>query len=411
MTARDQTEANVNAFESVVKVAAFGGGAIRPLEEWYSLAPIQPSGGFWYFAFNCPVCLRASPLFRDFSDGHLGKPFKGCGVRLICHFCKAPVRCSSEVIRPIEWPLAPGQTPPRSEYAHRVERKYIDDVEYEPLVGSLHHYTSVTALSSILKSKTFWATNIRYLDDSSESALGFTRMRQVAEEARETASGIDAEILTYLIDWLDGPQAETASVYVLSFSKDHNRLSQWRGFTTYGEGVCISLNSALLIRTMQARGWTFQNCRYNQASQLTWADAILSRIRREAATKYSGIESAKKLVFDSVLQGCLSDLSRVSATIKHAAFVDESEVRFISPLIDISDDRVSYRARPGKTTRIPYIEFPLTDGVEGSIEEVMVGPGPEQQDVRSSIITRKRECSIKSPWDVRLSDIPYRELP
>jgi hypothetical protein len=178
-----------------------------------------------------------------------------------------------------------------SEYAHRVERKHINDVEYEPLVGPLHHYTSVTALSSILKSKALWATNIRYLEDSSESTLGFALMRQVAEEARETASGIDAEILTHLVDWLDGPKAETASVYVLSFSKDHNRLSQWRGFTTYGEGVCISFSSALLIRTMQAQGWTFQNCRYNQASQLTWADAILSRIRRVAATKYSGVES------------------------------------------------------------------------------------------------------------------------
>ena len=407
-----QKSKNVKAFEDVVKVAALGGGPIAPLTEWYSLAPIQPTGGYWYFSFECPACRRPCPLFRDFSDGHLGSPFTNCGVQAICNFCKASLRCASEAIRPIQWPLEPGQSPPRSEYANRVTRKYVEDPQYQPLAGPLHHYTSITALSSILKSKSFWATNIRYLEDSSESELGLARVRQVAEEARETSTDIDAEILTHLIEWLDRPRSESASIYVLSLSKDHNRLSQWKGFTTYGQGICLSIDSMLLVKRMQAQGWTFQNCRYNRTSQLTWADAILSRIRREAATNYSGVEEDKKKGFDTVLQNCLPDLLQVAATIKHDAFVDESEVRFISPMINISDDRVSYRTRPGRTTRIPYVEFILADNVENlSIAEVMVGPGPEQHLVKSSIVTSLKENGVRAPWRVSLSDIPYRELP
>ncbi|MFZ1013297.1 MAG: DUF2971 domain-containing protein, partial [Terracidiphilus sp.] len=109
-------------------------------------------------------------------------------------------------------------------------------------------------------------------------------MRQIAEEARRTAKGIDSEILDYIIEWLGKPLSEGAAVYVLSFSEAHNQLSQWRGYTSYGQGVCLSIDSGQLVKRMQAQGWTFQNCRYSQASQLAWADAILSRFRREAAT-------------------------------------------------------------------------------------------------------------------------------
>ena len=412
MVTPEQQSMNVKAFEDVIKVAAFGGAPIAPLTDWYSLAPIQPNGGYWYFSFECPACRHASPLFRDSSDGHLGSPFTNCGVQAICYFCKANVRFASEAIKPVQWPLEPGQTPPRSEYANRVARKYLEDPQYQPLTGPLYHYTSITALSSIFKSKTFWATNIRYLEDSSESALGLTRVRQVAEEARENSTGIDTEILAYLIEWLDSPKSESASIYVLSFSQDHNKLSQWKGFTTHGQGVCLSINSMVLVKRMQAQGWAFQNCRYNRTSQLTWADAILSRIRREAATNYSGIEEGKKKGFDTVLQNCLPDLLQVAATIKHDAFVDESEVRFISPMINISDDRVSYRTRPGRMTRIPYVEFRLAEDEENlSFEEVMVGPGPEQHLVQSSIMASLKESGVKAPLRVSLSDIPYRELP
>jgi hypothetical protein len=43
----EQEVNNVKAFESLVKVAAFGGGPILPLTGWYTLAPIEANGGCW----------------------------------------------------------------------------------------------------------------------------------------------------------------------------------------------------------------------------------------------------------------------------------------------------------------------------------------------------------------------------
>jgi hypothetical protein len=347
-------------------------------------------------------------MFRDFSDGDLGNPFSGYGMQATCYLCKANVRCASECIRSVQWPLHSGQAPPRSEYANRVPRKYQEDLESRPISGPLHHYTSLDALLSILKTRSLWATNIRYLNDSSESELGLKLMRQVAEEARATSRGIDSDILSYLIEWLDSPRSEAASVYVLSFSEAHNQLSQWRGYTTYGQGVCISLGSDHLVRRMQAQGWTFQNCRYNPASQLTWAEAILSRIRREAATTYTGVEAEKKSCFTAVLQNCLSALLQVAATIKHGAFAQEREVRFVSPLISIADHKIRYRR--GRTTQVPYVEFSLAEGDDDLvIQEIMVGPSPRQQGMQTSITNALEQARVLSRG-VTVCSIPYREV-
>jgi hypothetical protein len=154
------------------RLPPFGGGPIPPLTHWYTLGLIKPTGGLWYFCFNCPGCQRVSPMFRDFSEGDLGNPFTKYGVDITCHFCGANVRCASESFKSAQWPLEPGQSPPKTEYANRVARKHIFDPEYRPLSGPLHHYTSLPVLLSIIRNKRLFATNIRYLRDSTEMSWG-----------------------------------------------------------------------------------------------------------------------------------------------------------------------------------------------------------------------------------------------
>src|SRR5687767_4995237 len=101
----------------LVKVAALGEAPVAPLTAWYALARIEPTPGYWYFGFDCPACRRFSPMFRDFSDGHLGNPFSNYGVHAACYCCKVDVRCPSESIKSAQWPLEPGRAPVKTEYA------------------------------------------------------------------------------------------------------------------------------------------------------------------------------------------------------------------------------------------------------------------------------------------------------
>ena len=123
MVTPEQRENNVKAFDDLIKVVSYDEGPVAPLTDWYSLALIQPTGGYWYFSFECPPCGRISPMFRDYSEGRLGNPFANYGFDAICYFCNAHIRCASENVRSAQWPLDPGQTPPESEYTKRPTRK------------------------------------------------------------------------------------------------------------------------------------------------------------------------------------------------------------------------------------------------------------------------------------------------
>jgi hypothetical protein len=120
----EQAEINVRGFEDVVRLASYGETPIGPLAGWYSIAPIQPVGGAWYFGFECPECRRTTPFFRDCSEGNLGNPFVGNGFEAICFFCKSAVKCASENAKSAQWARDPGQSPPESVYAKRARIKH-----------------------------------------------------------------------------------------------------------------------------------------------------------------------------------------------------------------------------------------------------------------------------------------------
>jgi hypothetical protein len=54
----------------------------------------------------------------------------------------------------------------------------LPDPEQRPLRGPMYHYTSLDASLSILQHKVLRATGIHYLNDASESELGFSIIRK-----------------------------------------------------------------------------------------------------------------------------------------------------------------------------------------------------------------------------------------
>jgi hypothetical protein len=285
------------------------------------------------------------------------------------------------------------------------------DVEYRPLRGNLYHYTSLDAVLSIVQQKTLRATNIHYLNDASESELGVTLIRDLARAARREATGVDAQYLDYFEVWLERNYLlQQGAVYVLCFSEVADQLSQWRGYTPHGRGVCVGIDVGLLVQRMQSfgSGWTFQNCRYEKLSQQTWAGAILTRMRRLASVDHA-IERRQDH-FASLTAQNMSDVMQVAALMKNQSFAAEREVRFISPLITPGDPRVQFRS--GKSTLIPYIEFPLVEDSNASLQaaDFWIGPGPTQRLSHSALTMLTNRFSFSVATNYRSSEIPYREL-
>jgi hypothetical protein len=288
------------------------------------------------------------------------------------------------------------------------------DPEYRPIQGLLYHYTSIDALLSIADQKVLRATHIGYLNDARESDLGMSLLKITVEEAHKSAVGADRDFLGFLLHWLDNQwlYAASGSIYVVCFSEVCNQLSQWRGYTPHGRGVCLGIDAAILLTCMQRMGvgWTFQNCRYTQQGHLAWVNAILTGMRREVARNpkadWKDQDSLRLIGLH------LSALLQTMAIMKDLSFYEEREVRFVSPIIALDDSRIRFRA--GKTSIIPYIEFELKvgtgDGEPLPSIEIWTGPSPTQQLTHAALPSLMRTSRLAKDVSSKWSQIPYREL-
>lgn len=100
----DQKEKNIEAAETVIKVAAHGGPMPLPFHEFFQLADKEPIEGKWYFSADCPHCQHTSPLFLDFSEGRFGNPFSGTGGFISnCHFCRKTIKAHANQVKSFHW--------------------------------------------------------------------------------------------------------------------------------------------------------------------------------------------------------------------------------------------------------------------------------------------------------------------
>ncbi len=103
---------------------------------------------------------------------------------------------------------------------------------------TLYHYTSLEALVSIVHSKRLRASDIRYLNDTSEASqltkdvISILRARALSEQ--------DQEVISLIIDTLE--QNRVLSLFVASFSEDGDLLSQWRAYSPPSLGVSIGFS-------------------------------------------------------------------------------------------------------------------------------------------------------------------------
>src|ERR1017187_4822675 len=127
--------------------------------------------------------------------------------------------------------------------------------------GLLYHYTNEAGLFGILRSSCIWATDYRFLNDTSEREHAVTLFSQ---ELSMQANGRLAKRLGAAIRRFDTSQTQdlvqeiyrSVSAYYVSFSSDANdsplsgdRLSQWRGYAQNGQGFSLGFHRGRLLKT------------------------------------------------------------------------------------------------------------------------------------------------------------------
>lgn len=304
----------------------------------------------------------------------------------------------------------------------------------------LYHYTDSAGLLGILvypeKFKgaptgmtfgTLWATDANYLNDSEEVTYGSKILAEELENEAD-APGQTPVVSTKLRELADDvrenrfdmtwhKEAQQAVPYVACLCEDGDLLSQWRGYGDGGGGYAIGFNPATLPKFYTvntdsiARGDEF-----DRAATKLWGgpDKVIygPTETRTRMTKYAQETVDSMKLVEAQVKDYSWDIYRLTALralarVKHEAFLEEAEWRFIEH--DAGMGKAEFRA--GNIGLIPYTKlyFPITDGTHGdpTITEIVVGPGGDRT-LRANALKRLLRKIGSPDTKVRLSKAPFR---
>lgn len=296
------------------------------------------------------------------------------------------------------------------------EKFYIalNEVDSMPTDVCFYHYTTTSVLNAVLKSATFRATNIFYLNDYKEYISGVAHLKDVFQG--------DATILSYLEEIEKLNAMSRGGVYSISFSGDDDELQQW---ITYAKesGVRIEFdpmviwNSGSRLRIGEKTNTEsdciisspcFRNLIYidkekkedgqAQAYKEKFAKYILeAKEARLSSTPFIDNDIEIQRCWDTYSDEAKAFLMLIASYYKERSFGGENEIRAVFlPFYNRKNNgaKISFFEQPNGVLR-PYIDIKFyhsyrhgTFKLEIPFKSIKVGPGREQEKVYHSIIHR-----------------------
>ena len=153
----------------------------------------------------------------------------------------------------------------------------------------VYHYTGPDGLAGILLGREIWATDLRYLNDSTEYEYLFARLSH--RSAALDNAPAEAIAMTQAAQRII---AGLSRFYVACFCKSDDLLSQWRGYAGGIGGFAIGLRWSRLkiggASDDRRSAWRFERVVYDQHTQDSTIDDILRTSMRAAIESQVGIE-------------------------------------------------------------------------------------------------------------------------
>ena len=294
-----------------------------------------------------------------------------------------------------------------------------------PTPSILYHYTSQKGLLEIVNTKTIWATNIFYLNDSLEYEYGVELIQDVIDEyltnsqsppARAVdnspAVKVTPEILQQIM--LESMKRGISSltrfrIYVCSFSEEGDQLSQWRGYCPNGNGFSLGFETSHLVEQMVKYSFGLSQCVYDKNEQVR----IVKKIIDKSISALKAILGASDYIekdaiigtLDKILPRIIGKLFIALTKLKHETFYEEKEWRFVALYDD--NQPLSLHFREGKSMITPYVRIQSSDNQASiKIDRIIIGPTPHQQLAQSAVQLLMDSNKIKCNVDI--SKTPYR---
>lgn len=288
-------------------------------------------------------------------------------------------------------------------------------------MGMLYHYTNLQGLIGIISSSSLWCSHCEYLNDSSEFI-------QAINDAKKLLGGIFENddylasmgyVLRRAIE-----DMEKHDVFVTSFSKKSDLLSQWRGYCPQGSGISLGFDQDLIKKYCENHGFRLEECIYDQNIQATFTHKIifdgLNELPQFQLTRkeFDNLSLREKLDFelssreyldskehshllDQAIINLYGKLNQNAPLIKNHGFHEETEWRII-----VTDPKINVSYRPAKSYLIPYLILPILKEHPEILKEIYIGPSPETARCKASIEYLLNDKNIKGV-EIKVSKIPF----
>ncbi|WP_110709723.1 DUF2971 domain-containing protein [Salinicola sp. CR57] len=296
---------------------------------------------------------------------------------------------------------------------------------HNPFPNCLHHYTSASGLIGILSSKSFWLTDLRYMNDMSE--LQYAQQvieRCISEKLYDSnLSSIQKEFLSR-ISKSYSPFESGASVYSASFCEIGNLLSQWRSYRGYGGGYAIGFDFFHAMRLLNKQ-CVLRKVIYDEKEQINLVREVVASLVKAVGDATTGdqLENVSNTFLPTACQTFSGLAGELMFCLKHPDFHEEREwrlVHFSRHTSPVERNTSSPHFREFQGNIIPYHSVSFEAAIDASnndlsgigfpIRKLTIGPtissDLNEQSLRALMYSLSKDIEPR----IEKSEIPLRWL-
>jgi hypothetical protein len=288
----------------------------------------------------------------------------------------------------------------------------------------IYHYTNIDSALSILKNKIIWASCCDYFNDYSEitsTILGFKDFILLKEKnAKGTEKKHIEKMLSY---YYTNPSEKKKQIFVTSFSKKHDLLSQWRGYADDGFGLAIGFDINTLGFEIIKSNTGIVNfdkylieVEYSEKEKESFFEylyqySIVDGFWIENKPTFYNIENALESIVDFNQEqirmlNTFNILEGISPTFKDVGFFEENEWRIIryaqvsSYINEIAP--IDFDIRSNGRAMIPFFNIPFS---ANTVKEIVIGPKADYKKIYYAL--KMIESKYEYSYSIIPSKIPY----
>ena len=276
--------------------------------------------------------------------------------------------------------------------------------------GLLYHYTTPTGLLGILQNQNIWATEASFLNDLYEIQYGHDMTKEVLNSYLKNESLYIKNFSQLTLYYLHLMNSKEEEIYITSFCETSDLLSQWKGYTNFGEGYAVGLNLKKLINTKDNEEFShvwIKKVIYDKKTQYKMVKSKINHMIKQSKKMIDKENITENIIKENIIKACAKSLAyhlnAQSKRFKSSAFSEEKEWRAIYINSTIANEqRIKNKFRMADSTITPYIELNLCKNTTNKphhlpINKIVVGPKINFKKATKSINFAYKNIAIKVP--------------